>query len=604
MGVCVNERDVRFVLYEMLEIEKLFEFDKFKDFDMDTIDMILTEAQKFSEEVLYEANFEGDKVGLKFDNGEVTVPSVYKDAYRKYCEGGWLGISSDPEKGGQGVPNVVGLGAMEFQVASSVAFTMYPGLTRAAIELLEIYGDDWMKEAILPKLISGEWAATMCLTEPSAGSAVGDLKSTAKKDGDQWLVTGTKIFISAGEHDLTPQILHLVLARTEGAPPGIKGVSLFMVPKFLMDENGDLGDRNDMICGNIEHKMGINANATCTLNFGDNGKCKGWLIGKECEGIRAMFIMMNEARIGTGMQGLASASAAYQHALRYAKERIQGVEIQNMRDVNAPRVEIIKHPDVRRMLLTMKSYVEAGRVLLYYAAYCGDMHLHHPDEEVRAKHFDTLELLTPICKAWCSDRGFDVTRDAIQTYGGYGYCSEYPAEQYMRDCRIASIYEGTNAIQALDLVGRKVLNIKKQMAPYNDWIAAMRERAGKAKENSALGDLADSLLERIDTLDSITKHFMEAGLKGDTTTPVMNATPYLEAFGDVVGGHFLLWGAQIAQDKLDAGVDGEVEKSFYTGKVATARFYINNLLPNVDRWATVLKSGDKTMIDLEEDCFV
>lgn len=604
MGICVNERDVGFVLNEMLDIKQLLQLDKFKDFDMDTINMIISESQKFSETVLYQANFDGDKVGLKFKDGVVNVPASYHEAYKKYCEGGWLGISASPEYGGQGLPNVVGLAAMEFQIASSFAFTMYPGLTRAACELLEHYGDAWTKEVMMPKLISGEWAATMCLTEPSAGSAVGDLKSTAKRAGDHYLINGTKIFISAGEHDLTEQIIHLVLARVEGAPPGIKGISLFMVPKFLMDEKGNIGERNDMICGGIEHKMGIKASATATLNFGDNGKCKGWLIGKECEGINAMFVMMNEARIGTGMQGHATGNAAYEHALRYAKERVQGVEIQNMRDVNAPRVTIIKHPDVRRMLLTMKAYTEACRCILYFSAFCGDMALSHPDEKVRLLHYDFLELLTPICKAYCSDRGFDVTREAIQTYGGYGYCSEYPAEQYMRDCKIASIYEGTNAIQALDLVGRKVLNIKKQMAPYNNWMAKMRDGANKAKATKSLEDLADKLLEAIDTLDGMTKFFMGAGLKGDMMTPVMNAYKYLMAFGDVVAGSFLLWGADIAQKKLDAGVDSETEKKFYKGKVASARFFIMNLLSNVDAVAIIVKNGDKSFVELEEDSFL
>jgi len=601
VGICVNERDVRFVLNEVLGIEQLLQYEKFKDFDMETIDMILTESQKLSEEVLYPVNLEGDKEGCKYNpDGSVITPSGYKDAYKKYCEGGWLGISSNPEYGGQGLPHTVGLAAMEFQVASSVAFTMYPGLTRAAIELLEFYADEKTKNIVLPKLVSGEWCATMCLTEPQAGSAVGDLKSTAKKEGDHYLITGTKIFISAGEHDLCDQKIHLVLARTEGAPPGIKGVSLFLVPKYFYDDDGNLGEHNDLICSGIEHKMGIHGASTCTMNFGDNGKCKGWLIGKECEGIRAMFVMMNEARIGTGMQGQACASAAFQHANRYARERIQGVEIENMRDVNAPRVEIIKHPDVRRMLMSMKAYTEAGRALLYYAAFCGDMAFNNPDEEVRTKYFNRLELLTPICKAWCSDRGFEVTRDAVQTYGGYGYTSEYPVEQYMRDCKIASIYEGTNGIQALDLVGRKVLNIKKQMAPYNDWMATMREGAGKAKKNSALSGLADKVLKTIETMDGITKNFAEAGLKGDTKIPVMNATPYLEAFGDMVGASFLLWHAHVAQEKLDAGVDSESEKKFYEGKVASAKFYINYLLPNVDRWAIAIKSGDKSFIEVDE----
>ncbi len=602
MGLVVNERDVRFLLNEVLEIGQLLEFEKFKDFDLETIDMIIGESQKFSEEVLYQANLDGDKEGCKFEtSGEVKAPSVYKDVYKKYCEGGWTGISSNPEYGGQGAPQIVGIAAMEFQVAASVAFTMYPGLTRAAIELLEFYADEKTKEVVLPKLISGEWAATMCLTEPQAGSALGDLKCAAKKDGDHYLISGTKIFISAGEHDLCDQKIHLVLARTEGAPAGIKGVSLFLVPKYFYDDDGNLGEHNDLVCGGIEHKMGIHGASTCIMNFGDNDKCKGWLVGKECEGIRAMFVMMNEARIGTGMQGQGSASAAYLHANKYAKERIQGVEIENMKDVNAPRVEIIKHPDVRRMLMSMKANTEAGRAILYYAAFCGDMALNHPEEEVRNKYFDRLELLTPICKAWCSDRGFEVTRDAVQTYGGYGYTAEYPAEQYMRDCKIASIYEGTNGIQALDLVGRKVLNVKKQMAPYNDWIATMKEGAEKAKKNGALSELADKVLQAIDTMDGITQNFAQAGLQGDTKTPVMNATPYMEAFGDMAAASFLLWEAHVAQEKLDAGVDSETDKKFYEGKVASAKFFINYQLPNVDRWAIAIKSGDKSFIEVDDE---
>jgi len=603
MGVCVNERDVRFVLYEMLDVKKLLELDAYKDFDMDTIDMILTESQKFSEEVLYKANFEGDKNGAKFDNGKVTAPQAYKDAYQAYCEGGWLGISANPEHGGQGLPNVVGLAAMEFHVAASVAFTMYPGLTRAASHLIETYGSDWMKKMALDKMISGEFSGTMCLTEPSAGSAVGDLKTTAKKDGDHYLITGNKIFISSGDHDLTEQIIHLVLARTEGAPPGIKGISLFFVPKYRFKKDGSFGELNDVKCSGIEHKMGIKGSSTATLNFGDEGKCQGWIIGQECAGIQYMFLMMNEARIGTGMQGEAAGSAAYQHALRYAKERVQGVAIQNMRDVNAPRVTIINHPDVRRMLFTMKAYTEAARCILYFAGMCGDIALKHGDQATREKYFEYLELLTPICKAWSSDRGFDVTRLAVQTYGGYGYCSEYPVEQYMRDAKIASIYEGTNGIQALDLVGRKVLNIKKKMAPYNNWMTTMREGAGKAKKNAKLADMADKFLTRLDSIDGITKYFMMAGMK-DQLIPVMYATPYLEAFGDVVGGSFLLWGAHIAQEKLDKGVSSDAEKKFYEGKVVTARFYMDQLLPNVDRYVTSLKSGDKTSIEVSEDCIV
>lgn len=604
MGITVDERDVRFVLFEQLKVEELLKYEAFKDFDLDTFNMILSEAQKFSDTVLYPANIEGDKIGCKFDKGVVTVPQCYKEAYDKYCEGGWIGVAAKPEVGGQGLPGCIGLATGEFGVAGSIAFTMYPGLTRSAAHLIDTFGEDWMRKQCCPRMNSGEWSGTMCLTEPQAGSAVGDIKTSAKKEGDHWLITGSKIFISSGEHDLTKQIIHLVLARTEGAPPGIKGISLFLVPKYRFDKNtGELGEFNDVRCSGIEHKMGIKASATCSLNFGDDNKCWGWMIGKEFEGIKYMFLMMNEARIGTGLQGQAAGSAAYLHALRYAKERIQGVDYKAIKDPNAPRVTIINHPDVRRMLMTMKAYTEAGRALLYYASWCHDRAENDPDPKVREKYQDFLELLTPVCKAWCSDRGFDVTRLAIQTYGGYGYCSEYPVEQYMRDCKIASIYEGTNGIQALDLIGRKVLNIKKQMAPYNNWIAEMKSGAEKAKAHPKLKDVAEQVLKYIDMLDGITKHFAGAGLKGDQDTPVLGATPYLEAFGDVTGAAFLLWQATIAQEKLDKGVESEADKKYYLGKVLTARFYAYNLLPNVERWAVVLKSGDKTALEMPEDCF-
>ncbi len=606
MGICVNEKDVKFVLTEMIELQELLKLDIFKEFDQDMIDMVLSEGQKFSEEMLYEANLEGDKKPPELKDGQVTVLPAYKAAYDQIREGGWLGLSVSAEHGGQGLPGVVGLAANEFTAASSAAFAMYPGLTRAGGELLIHAGEDWMKEHVLPKLVSAEWTATMCLTEAGAGSAVGDLKATAKKVGDgEYLITGTKIFISSGDHDLTDQIIHLVLARVQGAPAGMKGVSLFLVPKLAMDKEGNLtGGGNDVEVGNLEHKMGITGSVTATLNFGDNGACKGWLVGKENEGIKAMFVMMNEARIGTGLLGHACASAAYQHALRYAKERVQGVKIEDMRDVNAPRVEIIKHPDVRRMLLNMKSLTEAMRSILYYSSFCEDMAAHHPDPAVKEKYENNLDLLTPICKAYCSDRGFEVTRDAIQTYGGYGYCSEYPVEQYMRDAKIMSIYEGTNGIQSLDLLGRKVMNMKKQMAPYNNFMAQMREDAERFGNNAALSDLADRLRQKIDVLDSITQHYITVGMSGDMLSPIKTSYPYMMAFGDVVAGYMLLWGAHVAQGKLDAGVDGETARAFYTGRVASAKFFIHNLLPNVDALAASCKSEDKTVLELEEECFV
>jgi len=618
-GKVVDDRDVQFVLWEQLELEKYMDHEAFKGYGKDEFNMIIEEAGKFAETAIYPANFEGDKEGVHIVDGQVKAPPSYKPAYDALCEAGWVAMAASEEFGGQGLPEIVGIPVSEYWVAASVAFAMYPGLTRAATHLMETFCTDEQKKKYLPKLVTGEWQGTMCLTEPGAGSAVGDLKSSAKKrDDGKWEITGNKIFISSGDHDLCENIIHLVLARAEGSPPGIKGISLFVVPKYNINDDGSPGEFNNVVCPKVEEKMGIHGSPTCELVFGGDGPCVGELIGEVNQGIKYMFVMMNEARIGTGLQGHAAASAAYRHALQYAKERVQGVAIENMKDVNAPRVEIVKHPDVRRMLLNMKSMTEAMRALIYKGVMYSTLAKISDSDEEKEKYEDFLALLTPVIKAYCSDQGFLVTRDAVQTYGGYGYISEYPVEQYMRDCKISSIYEGTNAIQALDLVGRKVLNIKKQMKPYNDFIAMLREFVEKNKGNEKFGAHMQKLGKAIDTVDDVTKFIAGKGMAGDTVYPVMYATPYLEMFGHMVCAWLLAEQLLIAQDKFEAlckekgAADDEAaaklveendEAAFYKGKLYSGTYFIDFYLPQVDAIAATIKSENRDMLEIPERAF-
>jgi len=618
----VDGRDVQFVLWEQLKAEKIFELEKYASHSREEFDMILGEAQKFAQAVILPINKEGDHQGLKVvgegPNKTVKTPDAYKAAYDAFCEQGWVSMASSEEWGGQGLPALMAIAGNEIFVSACMAFTMFPGLTRSAAHLVETYGTPDQKKRYMPNMVSGKWQGTMDLTEPGAGSAVGDAKSTAKKKGDKWLINGTKIFISSGDHDLCDNIVHLVLARAEGAPAGMKGISLFLVPKFRVNADGSKGAYNDVELSRIEEKMGIHGSPTCLLNFGDNNDCEGELIGELNKGIQYMFLMMNEARMGVGVQGEATASSAYLFALDYAKQRIQGVEVQNMKDVNAPRVEIIKHPDVKRMLLWMKAYVEGMRALIYRGVYHWTFSELAKDPKEKEMHGDMLALLTPVIKAYCSDRGFEVTATAVQVYGGYGYTSEYPVEQLCRDSKIASIYEGTNGIQALDLVGRKVLDMKKKMAPYNNFMAMMKAVAEKNKAHAKFAAQADRLLKGIEALDACTKKMLEAGMKLDIFYPVLVATPYLRAFGDVILGWIWLDQMVIADaalDKIfkDKGATDDAKKkeivktldeaAFYAGKIHAGRFYIDCLLPNVYSIKDYIQSGNRDVLEISDNCF-
>jgi 3-(methylsulfanyl)propanoyl-CoA dehydrogenase len=513
------------------------------------------------------------------------------------------------------MPQIVGAAVGEAFVGASCAFTMYPGLTRSSAHDIEVFGTDWMRKHIVPRMYTGEWGGTMDLTEPAAGSAVGDLTTKAVKDGDSYKISGTKIFISGGDHDLCDNIIHLVLARTPDAPRGIKGVSIFMVPKYLVDEeSGEMGAFNDVTCVGLEHKMGINGNSTAQLNFGDEENCRGWILGEDGDGIKIMFQVMNEARIGVGIQGLSQASAAYEYALRYARERVQGTAIENMRDADAPRVPIVQHADVKRMLLNQMSAIEGMRMMVYYGAFMADIAENEKDEKEAKKAHGILELLTPVIKSYCTDHGFMCNRDAIQVYGGYGYTQEYPVELYMRDSKITSIYEGTNGIQALDLLGRKVA--AKGGMVFMGYMGLMNDFVNENKENEAIAGLVKKFDDAKNKLGEVTMYLGQKGMSGDQNYPVMNAMPYLEMFGDVTVAFMWVQMAKIAAEKFAALCDEKScsdddskaklvkensEARFYFNKLQAASFWINCQLPHAMAWAAQIQSEDRSVLLVDFD---
>jgi alkylation response protein AidB-like acyl-CoA dehydrogenase len=614
----VDERDQKFVLFEHLDIEKLTKLERYSEFSKDLFDMVLEEARKFGVEVLEPTVEESEKEGCRLEDGNVYVPKCFQDAYRKYCDGGWISMVHDPEVGGQGMPVVLGSATREY-FNSNFAFLSYPGLTEGAAHLIYSYGTEEQKKKYMEKMFTGEWGGSMVLTEPGAGTDVGSLKTTAKKNPDgSYYITGTKMFITGGDQDLVPNIVHPVLARIEDAPAGTKGISCFIVPKYLVNDDGSLGERNDWNVGSIEKKMGIKGSATCVMNFGDNGKCYAELLGEENQGMKVMFILMNEARIAVGIQGLAAASRAYLYSVKYAKERLQGADLANFRNPDAPRVPIINHPDVRRMLLWMKSHVEGLRAMAYYTAMCEDLAVATKDPDEQEKWHGLLELLTPIVKSYGSDVGFKVADQAIMVHGGYGYTSEYPVEQILRDVKIAAIYEGTNGIQALDLVGRKLG--QKKGKNFISLIVEMNNFIAKEGNNEKLKDLVEKLKVGVDTLSEIGGFFAQCGKEGKFLVPVGNAYPFLNLMATVVSSWMLVWQASIAQNKLDAlakekGADptdwvkwaefikDNPDAAFYSGKISAAKYFVNNVLPEVDAIAKAIKTEDLSIMEIATESF-
>ncbi len=557
-------RDIKFVLEHVADLPSLVQLPDFGHVDLDTVDGLLDEAGRFMAEVVAPTNRVGDTQGsVRNDDGSVSVPDEFAKAYQQYVAAGWNGIKGDPEFGGHGFPGVVGLAVQEMLTTANMAFSLCPMLTMSTILALTAHGTDEQKAGFLSRLISGEWTGTMVLTEPEAGSDVGALRTRAvpAEDGN-WRITGTKIFITWGEHDMAENIVHLVLARAPGAPPGTKGISLFIVPKFLLDAEGEAGERNSVSCVSIEHKLGIHGSPTCVMSFDE---AVGFLVGEVHQGMRGMFTMMNDARVHVGLEGLGVTERAYQQAVQFAATRHQG-RAGGDADGSSP---IIDHPDVRRMLMTMRANAEAMRGLLYDTARSLDLAAHHPDAGTRAHWRDRAGLLTPVAKAWCTDLGVEMTSLALQVHGGMGYVEETGAAQHYRDARIAPIYEGTNGIQAIDLVLRKLPVAGGEVVrSYLSELAAMRDRVEAS--GPPLEAAARELGEGIELLRNTTEWLLARDNPNDRLAA---ATPYLRLFGIVAGGAYLALGAAVA---VEAGAD---EDPFLTAKIATARFYAEQLLP-------------------------
>ena len=585
-------RDMQFVLHEVFDVTSAFgEMPAHADVDRATIDAILEEGGKFAAEVIQPLNVSGDTEGCTLDKTthEVTPPKGYKEAYQQYIQGGWPALSCDPEYGGQGLPATINGCFYEMLNAANQAWTMYPGLSHGAYEALLAHGTDWQKKVYLPKLISGEWTGTMCLTEPHCGTDLGLLRSKAEPDGDSYLISGEKIFISAGEHNMVDNIVHLVLARLPDAPAGSKGISLFAVPKFNVDADGNIGERNGIYCGALEHKMGIHSNATAQLVL---DKARGTLIGQPNKGLQAMFVMMNAARLGVGNQSLGLTEVAYQNALAYAKDRLQMRSLSGVKARDKPADPIIVHPDVRRMLLTAKAYAEGGRALSVYAGLLLDKEHNHPDEKVRKESGEILALLTPIVKAFLTENGFKATVECQQVFGGHGYIKEWGMEQFVRDARINMIYEGTNTVQALDLLGRKVLGnqgatLKKFGKEIGAFIAAEGVNEQMAEFINPLAMLADQM----------TKFTTELGFRGFQNPDEVGgaAFDYMKVAGHLVFAYMFARMAQVAQQKIAEGSNDP----FYLGKLQTARFYFAKLFPETLTLMKTARNGVKVLLDTD-----
>lgn len=596
-----DRRDVDFVLHEMLQVEQLSKHEKFAEFNKKTVDLIVSEARNLAIKEILPTRQIGDKEGLVFDKGNVKLPESFHRAYELFKEGEWLAMPEDTEWGGQGMPRTVALAANDYLVGANLAFMMYPGLTHGAGKLVETFGTDEQKELFLKKMYAGEWTGTMLLTEPEAGSDVGALTTSAVKNDDgTYSITGNKIFISSGEHDMAENIIHPVLARIEGAPEGTKGISLFLVPKIWVNDDGSLGEPNDVVCTGIEEKMGIHGNSTASLALGGKGKCRGTLLGEENKGMRAMFIMMNEARLLVGLQGFCCASASYMLAVNYAKERVQGKNLLQMMDQKAPSVPIIQHPDVRRQLLTMKVYIEAMRSLIYYIGMCDDRIAVSDNEEEKAKYKGIVDVLIPVAKGYVTDKAFEVCSHGVQVYGGYGYIKDYPVEQLLRDCRIVMIYEGTNGIQAMDLLGRKLgMNGGK---PIMDLLGEMQKTIAQAKSVEAVKDLAVKVEEALNKLGEVALHMGQTAMSPKVLNAFAFAHPFMEATGDVVFAWMLLWRATVAATKLEEGAKKK-DIAYYEGQLKNIEFFANSILPITHGKMAAILTTNGAAIEISEASF-
>jgi alkylation response protein AidB-like acyl-CoA dehydrogenase len=587
--------DIRFLLNEVLEVEQLSKLPGYEEATPDMLMAVLEEGAKLCEDVIAPLNQSGDAEGCRYENGVVTTPRGFKEAYGEFVKGGWPAMTAPAEYGGQGLPHLTRFVLNEMMCAANLSFAMYPELGHGVAMTLERWGNEELKQRFMPKIVDGTWTGTMCLTEAHAGTDLGIIRTKAVPAGDgAYKVTGTKIFISAGDHDLAENVVHLVLAKLPDAPPGTKGISMFIVPKFLPTEEGGVGTSNGVTCGSIEHKMGIKANATCVINFDG---ATGWLVGDEHKGMRAMFTMMNGARLGVGLQGLGLAEVAYQNALAYTKDRVQGRALTGKKAPEQEADPIIVHPDVRRMLLTQKAYIEGERALAYWVGQLIDIEERHPDAEKRKEAEDLVALMTPIIKGFLTDTGFESANLALQCLGGHGYIKEYGLEQFVRDARIAQIYEGTNGVQALDLIGRKVPEGNGRL--LRRFLALVQADLKAAQGDPRLADMAKPLGDAVrKTQESIMTVIQKAMTNPDEAGAA--ASDFLRMMGLVATGWMWLKMARVALDRLPAA-NGDAR--FYDAKVKTARFYFAKVLPQVDALASTMQSGAAPVMELEAAAF-
>jgi alkylation response protein AidB-like acyl-CoA dehydrogenase len=608
-----DRRDIDFVLYEQLKIETLFETARYRDLNRKVVDMVITEARHLGIHEILPTYVEGDRTGVTFEDGRVKVPDCFYRPYKHYVAGEWIAMEEDPAVGGQGLPQVVAQAAREYIVGANFAFAAFGILSHGTGKMIELFGTDLQKKLFLKKVYAGEWAGTMLLTEPEAGSDVGALATAARRNPDgTYNLTGNKIFITCGDHDVTENIIHPVLARIEGAPAGTRGISIFLVPKRWVNADGSLGEPNDILCTGIEEKMGIHGSPTCSMALGSRGACRGMLLGEENRGMAVMFHMMNEARLGVGQQGYLHGSSAYLHAAAYAKERVQGRDLSEARNPQAAGVPIIRHPDIRRQLMHMKALVDGMRSFTFYVAYLFDVAATASDDGKKEKAQGLIDFLTPVVKAYCSERGMEICDMAMNIFGGYGYTREYPIEQLMRDCKIATIYEGTNGIQAMDLLGRK-LGLKKGEV-FMQFLQEVRRTVQTAETVPVLQALCGRLEHILNRYGETAIFLGKKAMGSDVKLAFAQAYPFLDVTGDIVMAWMLLWRAVVAQPRLAALLEGSAdpalliadskEAAFYDGQIRAAAYFIRSRLPVTEgKINAILESDAAAILEASEHSF-